>query len=220
MKLSANTLSAEIDERLEQAIIDGHFRPGQRLIAEELAEDFGVSRIPVRESLRALNAAGWVDIRPRRGVYVRRWSRTELTELFEVRSLLEGESARLAATRRNADHLVQLKLNTSEYEEAVSSDGVEVPRLNREFHSIIAAASGNKVLAEHLDTIGRRVQWYFSSVTMARSPGSSAEHCELLHAVEAQDAELAKTLMARHVGRTRAAIAEVLAQMDPDVTDP
>lgn len=220
MKLSSTTLSAEIDERLEQAIIDGHFRPGQRLIAEELAEDFGVSRIPVRESLRALNAAGWVDIRPRHGVYVRRWSRTELAELFEVRALLESESARLAATRRNADHLVQLEINTSQYEEAISSNGVEVPRLNRDFHSIIAAASGNKVLTEHLDAIGRRVQWYFSSVTMARSPSSSAEHCELLRAIEAQDAERARTLMANHVGRTRAAIAEVLAQMDPDVTDP
>jgi DNA-binding GntR family transcriptional regulator len=176
MKLSSTTLSAEIDERLEEAIINGHFRPGQRLIAEELADDFGVSRIPVRESLRALNAAGWVEIRPRHGVYVRRWSRIELTELFEVRKLLEGESARLAAGRRNASHLEQLKVNRSQYEDAISSDGVEVPKLNRDFHQLIAQAAGNQVLTDHLDKIGRRVQWYFSSVTEARSPGSAAEH--------------------------------------------
>ncbi len=220
MKLSSTTLSAEIDQRLEQAIIDGYFRPGQRLIAEELANDFGVSRIPVRESLRALDANGWVEIRPRHGVYVRRWSRTELGELFEVRTLLEAEAARLAAIRRTAGHLAQLEANQALYELAIDSDAPEVPQLNREFHRIIAEASGNQVLAKHLDMTGRRVQWYFSSVTQARSPGSANEHRELFKALKSNDSETAATLMVAHVGRTRSAIADVLDQMDPDETDP
>ena len=219
MKLSATTLSAEIDQLLERAIIEGRFRPGQRLIAEELAEDFGVSRIPVRESLRALDAAGWVEIRPRHGVYVRRWSRTELEQLFEVRTLLAGESARLAAKRRDAEHLLQLNTNQALYENAIVVDSPEVPELNRQFHQIIATATANEVLSDHLDKIERRVQWYFFSVTNARSPGSAREHRELLDALEARDAGRAKKLMMAHVGRTRAAIAEVLAQLNPDLID-
>jgi len=219
-KLSSTTLSTEIDQRLERAIIEGRFRPGQRLITEDLAADFGVSRIPVREALRALDAAGWVEIRPRHGVYVRRWSRSELQQLFDVRTLLEGEAAWLAAKRRTEDHVLQLKTNVVDYERAIRHDAPDVPELNRQFHRIISRATANRVLDEHLDVIGRRVQWYFFSVTAGRSLESAREHRDLLAALEAQDSAESKKLMIAHVGRTRNAVASVLAELDPDLTDP
>jgi len=213
-KLTLTTLGQRIDQLLEDEIIEGRLRPGERLIAEELAERFGVSRIPIRESLRALDAAGWVEIRARHGVYVRRWSGEELGQLFDVRTVLESEAARLAAHRRTDEQLQKLQENLDQYEQAIARQDNAVPELNRQFHRLIAESAQNKVLEDYLDDIGKRVKWYFSSVTITRSPESAAEHRHLLTAIENRNVIQASKLMRAHVGRTRQAIALVLAGLE------
>ena len=103
--LGASSLPSQIAELLEEAIIVGELVPGQRLRGDDLAATYGVSRIPVREALRTLEAGGWVEIRPRYGAYVRSHSAVELAELFEVRAMGKAYAARCAATRRTADEL-------------------------------------------------------------------------------------------------------------------
>lgn len=219
-KLSKETFASEIDRMLEQAIVNGKLKPGQRLIAESLAEDYGVSRIPVRESLRALESAGWVEIRPHHGVYVKRWSRTELRHLFAVRTLIEGESARLAASQSTAKLIMDLSKNVKKYEIAILESSSSISELNREFHSLIVDATGNEVLKDILERISRRVQWYFSTVTVSRSTDSAKEHHELVEAISKKNSKAAEHLMTSHVDRTEAAIESVLKQLDPDLIDP
>lgn len=192
-KLSKETFASEIDRMLEQAIVNGKLKPGERLIAESLADDFGVSRIPVRESLRALESAGWVEIRPHHGVYVKRWSRTELRHLFAVRTLIEGESARLAATQSTSKLILDLNKNVKKYEKAIQDSSTLISELNREFHSLIVDATGNVVLKEILERISRRVQWYFSTVTISRSTDSAKEHNELVEAIRKKKLEGSRT---------------------------
>jgi len=213
-KLTLTTLGQRIDQLLEDEIIDGQFRPGERLIAEELANRFGVSRIPVRESLCKLDAAGWVEIRARHGVYVRRWSGEELSQLFEVRTVLESESAHLAAERRTDHQLTALRTNLEQYEQAVINHDSAVPEINREFHRLIAECARNKVLQGYLDDVGKRVKWYFSSVTVVRSPESAIEHRNLVTAIEQRDVIQAPKLMRAHVARTREAISLILARLE------
>ncbi len=219
-KLSKETFASEIDRMLEQAIVNGKLKPGQRLIAESLAEDYGVSRIPVRESLRALESAGWVEIRPHHGVYVKRWSRTELQHLFAVRTLIEGESARLAASQSTAKLILDLRKNVKKYEKAIQESSTSISEINREFHSLIVGATGNEVLKDILERISRRVQWYFSTVTVSRSTDSAREHHELVEAISNKNSKAAEHLMTSHVDRTEAAIESVLKQLDPDLIDP
>ena len=210
-----STLPHQIDAQLEEAIIEGRLLPGQRLIAEDLAEEFGVSRIPIREAMRALDSAGWVDIRARHGVYVRDWNRQDLDDLFEVRSALEGQAARLAADRRDPGQLKRLHDNVDRYERAVARTPGRVPELNRQFHMLVADCAANRTLRELLDQLEKRVKWYYSIVTVVRSPESVVEHRELLSAIEAGRGAQAAKVMARHVEGTRAAIAAALVALRP-----
>lgn len=219
-KLSRASFASEIDRMLEERIVRGKFKPGERLIAESIAHDFGVSRIPVRESFRALESSGWIEIKPHHGVYVKRWSRTELRQLFAVRTLIEGESARLSATRSTARLISDLNKNVQRYEKAIWEKSPSIPELNHEFHSLIASASGNEVLKTILERISRRVQWYFSTVTISRSVDSAKEHRELVEAIDKKNSKAAKHLMISHVDRTEAAIESVLKQLNPDLIDP
>jgi DNA-binding GntR family transcriptional regulator len=212
-----DTLTNTIDSVLEREIINGRLAPGTRLIAEELAEQFGVSRIPVREALRALDAAGWIEIRPRHGTYVRRWSISELDQLFEVRVLLEAEAARLSAKRASADDIAALRANCDEYVRAIERRLPTVPELNHQFHAVIARSTNNRVLQDYLEAIGKRVQWYFASVTFERSPESAREHVELIDAIERRDSRAAAKLMSHHVDRTREAIAAVFAARGDEI---
>ena len=105
MRTISDTLGQQVSAALEQQILAGMLAPGQRLNADELASEFGVSRIPVREALRSLNASGWIEIRPRHGAFVRRRSLREPEDLFHVRAMLEAEASRLAAKNRTEAQL-------------------------------------------------------------------------------------------------------------------
>ena len=105
---SAN-LPSHVQSVLQEAILNGALAPGERLFVDEVAAHFGVSKIPIREALKALETAGWVQSQPRRGTYVRPLSREELRETFEMRRLLEPYSAALAAKRRTEAQLAELK---------------------------------------------------------------------------------------------------------------
>ena len=93
------SLADEIAFRLETAILDGRYPPGSRLPQEELCERFAVSRTPVREALRKLQAKNLVVVVPNKGATVRRLSRKELLDIYAVRAELEGFSCELAAAR-------------------------------------------------------------------------------------------------------------------------
>ena len=85
---------------------------------------------------------------------------------------------------------------------------------------MIVDATGNEVLKEILERISRRVQWYFSTVTISRSTDSAKEHNELVEAIRKKNSKAAEHLMTSHVDRTEAAIESVLKQLDPDLIDP
>ncbi|MGO4755559.1 GntR family transcriptional regulator, partial [Streptomyces sp. 2MCAF27] len=82
-------------DALENAVIDGRYRPGERLDPAQLEQEYGCSRTPIREALQALERSGLVQIRPKRGTYVTELSISELAERFEVMAELEGMAARL-----------------------------------------------------------------------------------------------------------------------------
>ncbi|MBI3513028.1 MAG: GntR family transcriptional regulator, partial [Proteobacteria bacterium] len=96
-------------DQLRQAILAGRYRPGERLVEDRLAAEYGGSRVPVREALKTLAGEGLVELAPHRGACVADLAQGEVEELVEVRATLEGLNARLAARRRDPDILPLLR---------------------------------------------------------------------------------------------------------------
>jgi DNA-binding GntR family transcriptional regulator len=181
-------------------IVDGVLAPGQHLVEQELAERLGVSRNPIREALQALERGGWVDLRPRHGAFVHIPSADEASEFFHVRSVLERESARLAA--RNADE-ASISILAALIDKATPEvDAHALADLNTHFHRQVATMSGNRVLTELLGTIEKRLRWYFQPVAMVRGGRSWDQHAALVEAFVARDGDLAEAIMRDHTTAT------------------
>src|SRR5690606_11615631 len=137
-------LFAVIRDRLRERILSGEFRPGARLVEGKLSTEMAVSRIPVREALRALAAEGLVTLEPRRGASVAVLSDDLAYDMVEVRATLEGLNAKLAAQRRDDDTIARLKGILDDGNDAVTREDMEKCReLNAMFHETLATVAGN-----------------------------------------------------------------------------
>jgi DNA-binding GntR family transcriptional regulator len=199
-------LRQSVYEALVELIVAGTLQPGQHLIESELARQLGVSRQPVREALHRLEAEGWIDLRPSQGAFVHVPTDNEVDQLLDARELLEGATARLAARAATPEAVAVLRATWQEGAEAAESgDVARTVAANNDFHAAVAELAGNSVLAELSEIVGRRVRWYYRQVALARGPESSAEHAELVAAIEAGDEDQAAALAGVHTERTRTA---------------
>lgn len=199
-------LRQSVYEALVELIVAGALRPGQHLVESELARQLGVSRQPVREALHRLEAEGWIDLRPGHGAFVHVPTDREVDQLLDVRELLEGATARLAARAATPEAVAALRSTWQQGVAAVESGDVAATvAANNDFHAAVAEIAGNVVLAQLSEIVGRRVRWYYRKVAPARSHESWSEHAELLAAIEAGDEDQAAALARVHTERTRTA---------------
>lgn len=199
-------LRQSVYEALVELVIAGRLSPGQHLVETDLARQLGVSRQPVREALHRLEAEGWVDLRPNQGAFVHVPTDREVDELLDVRELLEVEAARLVARSASKQQVAQLREICRRGEAAVEAGDTEAfVTLNNEFHAALSVIAGNSVLAELGEIVGRRARWYYRLVAPLREHESSAEHLDLVDAIEAADVEQAAKVARRHIERTRTA---------------
>lgn len=193
-------LRDKVAEEIRAAILSGHFKPGDRLVEDRLAEEFGVSRNPIREAIRTLASEGLIEVTARRGAVVASLSSQELEELLEVRATLEGANARLAARRRDPAVLGQLEAILARGTEAIAAGRVaDLPGLNGAFHAGLAQAGHNRLLADLMRTLRDRSAPVFRGYGIDFARATWAEHAGILRAVIAGDAELASLLAYRHV---------------------
>ncbi|HLI11736.1 MAG TPA: GntR family transcriptional regulator [Alphaproteobacteria bacterium] len=191
-----------VTEQIRDAILSGRYRPGARLIEERLAEDFRVSRNPVREALRALASQGLVQVTPRRGATVAGFSPEEVQEMIEVRATLEGMNAKLAARRRDPGMIEALRRVLAEGRaRAPAGIAAELVRLNGRFHDLLAAAGHNRILADLMRSLRERTNLVFAPMSARLAAQNWEEHAAILEAVIAGDAELAAARAEQHVLR-------------------
>lgn len=196
------SLHGAVTKSLRDAILKGKFKPGERLTESNLAQIFSVSRNPIREALRALQAEGLVEVNPRKGARVRLMSDKEAEEVIELRADLEGINSRNAARRCDEKMRVVLRQLLDEGNEvAKHSDTERLRHLNDRFHAVLADAGRNRYLADYVRTLRERTLWLFASTQSDQAIDSWQEHAAILTAVIAGDAELAALLAARHVRR-------------------
>ncbi len=207
------SLSKVASDRIRSQILDGKLRPGERLVEDRLSVEFGVSRVPVREALRLLSVEGLVRIEPRRGASVANVSTEMADELVEVRALLEGLNARLAARRHDPGIIARLSDTLVRGNAAAgSATAEELASLNREFHTLLVEASRNSVLSEIMRTLRERTALAFSLNGKVRAREDWKEHSAILAAVIDGDEELAALLATRHVQNAADAFARCAAE--------
>jgi DNA-binding GntR family transcriptional regulator len=193
-------------EEIRRRIVAGAWAPGERILEDQLAAELDVSRNPVREALQALAGEGFVELEPRRGARVTNMSPERVTELFEVREVLEGLVAKLAAQRADEATLAQLRAVLHDGMRAAEAhDLAGLPALNTRFHHLLASIAGNHMLAETIERLRHLIEWIYSQRIAERAPQSWAEHGEIVAAIESGDAETAERVARNHIARARAA---------------
>jgi DNA-binding GntR family transcriptional regulator len=208
----AATTADAVYEILRQSILDGEFVPGQRLLSDALATEFKISRTPVREALRKLEAEGLIEA-SRSGLIVRELSEEDLTELFVVREALEGMVARLAAENASRAMIDELHALLDELKDAATREDARLFRgLTGEFHLALCRAARNKRLMQDLKVLLDQVRQAGSSTLFLKGRPLKAleEYRRLVEAIEARDADLAERLAREHRRRTLALRKEML----------
>ncbi|MCD6673088.1 MAG: GntR family transcriptional regulator [Burkholderiaceae bacterium] len=194
------TLRQAVTEAIRQSIFSGKYQPGERLVEEQLANELGVSRYPVGEALRALQAEGLVEISPRRGAAVAKVSQEEANEIVELRASLEGLCARLATRRCGPDDRTEIADLLSRGERASAADDSEaLAGLHAEVHALMARIGRNRHLNEFIQSLRDKTVWLYSTSLGWRARQSWAEHAAILAAVASGDEDLAAILSSRHV---------------------
>lgn len=207
------TLSLQTYEELRRAIVQGRIRPNERLIETELAEEYGVSRTPIREGLQRLSVEGLIEPL-RRGWRVREYSLDEIREIYEIRAALESYSARLAAERAGQSQLQAVMdiVNQRTFAPPIAGAADELAIANNQFHSAIVAAAGNDRLRQQVQ---QSAEYFFTyqlaKLYSAEEIGRSAsEHTEIAAAMLRRDADEAGRLMRQHIEQALATIVDRL----------
>lgn len=213
--LRHRTISAAVADELRKRILDGSFPAGAQLRQDALAEEFGVSRIPVREALMQLEAEGLVKIHPHRGAIVPELSLSEINELFELRALLEPRLLMASAPRLTAEDYAHLNGILTEYSEELRAKHVgRWGELNTEFHTRLYRHAGQPramgIVGNLLQECDRhtRLQLSFAG-GMERA---EREHAELVSLCSSGKIEQACKLLAQHIEHVGKSLLKFLAE--------
>lgn len=213
--------SARIAEAVRHAILSGDYQPGQRIVQEDLAERYGGSRIPVREALRQLEAEGLVRLVANTGAWVQSLTMTQCSEVYQTRERIEPLLLRHSAEYLTDEVIAQLERLAHEMEQ--THDLERFLELDREFHFATYRAEDTYVLGELVTRLWNTTQPYRRAYT-----GSvDSEHMRLYHddhhmlvsALRDGDMELAETVVATHIRRTRVNLErhpEIFPEPDPN----
>lgn len=204
-------------EALREAIFNGVFKPRERLMEIQLADELGVSRTPVREALRKLELEGFIVMIPRKGAYIADFSLKDIEDVFEVRIALEGLAAGLSADRATEEELEILERLTAEKAEAISAGNIEkLIDVDTKFHETIYQASRNERLTAIISNLREQIQRY--RTTSLQYPGrmqaSLEEHRALVEAIQARDAATARQLAQEHIENAENSLIEAIKKED------
>jgi DNA-binding GntR family transcriptional regulator len=207
---------------LRQRILSREFLPGAEIRQEGLARRFGTSRVPIREALSRLQAEGLITLRPRRGFAVTSLNHDEITEIFELRMVVEEHATRIATQCRTdadvgevgalVDLMESLKTDSPSYLLEWSSS-------NRYFHTRLIECARRKRLSEVALNLRDAIEPYIRIETnfSGQVRDANIEHRQIFEAFQNQDAELAATLSREHCAST---LRRLLANIEPEGSGP
>lgn len=205
-------LSDKAYQLIRQKIITLELPPLSPIDEQTLMEDLQLGRTPIREALQRLAAEDLVSIVPRRGVFVAEISLTHLQKVFELRMLLEGFCARLAAQRATPEQIARMEAVIGELETVGNGDGTALMVIDEQFHELLYEAADNEFLADtlrRLHALSFRI-WHLVLDRLGSVRGAMEQHIEIIEALKAQDEAQAETLLKRHISEFQHEIKSVL----------
>jgi len=198
------TMQEAIYETLRNRIVSGQYEPGMRLIANDLAEEFDISRMPVREALTRLAETGLVELVPYKGAIVNELTAADFVEIFHIRGVLEGLAAKLACPFLTDEDLEKMEAANEQIRQMIDTDDVEFQGVNRLFHSAIWKRTKSERLNKLLANLYSEAAQY-RHVTMIQ-PGRMKEvyeeHKEFLVALKNRNPEKAEDCVREHYEST------------------
>lgn len=214
------TLADQVYDALVNAIVTGELAPGSKISEPELARRFGMSRGPLREAIRRLEARRLVTRTAHVGARVVELKRDVLIEMFVLREALEGMAARLAAERMEDGEIAELEALLEAHEKSLERDNVYYQREHDwDFHYRIVKGARSPMIEEAL--CGDLYQLfklyrYQHKTSPGRAPRALTEHRRVVEALKDRDADLAELLMRRHISTARSVLQASIAQMDSE----
>ena len=200
-----------VSDALRQAIRDGILPPGERLMEIPLAEELGVSRTPIREAIRILEQEGLIVMIPRRGTYVADMSLKDVTEVFELRCILEELAAELAAERITNEEIEALEQHLVEIGNYMNENNLDkVVQADILFHEILYKASRNDRLVEMINNL-REQTLRFRTLSMSQTGRLAKtwdEHRQLVEAISDRDVERARQIARIHMEESEKTLLE------------
>lgn len=200
-------------EKLKRAILEGDLAPGQALVEAALAKRYGVSRTPIREGLRRLEQDGLV-YRDSHGLVVRERSPGEILDLYDTRIVLESAAARVAAERRTDHDTRLLRWALNACQQVAETDNEAMVEANQRFHSTMWYSTHNESLIDLLERLNLHLVRYPGTTLAApgRWAAATAEHEQILEAVERRDGEAAANIASVHFSAARDIRLELFAR--------
>lgn len=202
-------LSYKVYERIKEMILSGELEPGQKLPQEHIAEQLGVSRMPLHKAFVMLEDEFLVESIPRRGIFIKKPDLQEIIDAFEVREGLEGIAARRACRLLRESDLLQMEALFQNFRDDHSIDHAAYQSADSEFHEMIIRASGNKVM-HRLNSIGSVLIRTYPKGIILPFEESMKDHDEIIAAFRKGDEHLAEKLVRMHSRKARNILQEKL----------
>jgi DNA-binding GntR family transcriptional regulator len=205
-------LSEKAYQLIKHKIVTLELAPLSPIDEQRLMEDVDLGRTPIREALQRLAAEGLVIMAPRRGMFVSDISITDLQKIFELRMVLEGFCARLAAQRATLDQLNSMEEVIRQLEADSSDDNRALMAIDESFHELLYQAGDNEFLADtlqRLHALSLRL-WYLVLNRLGSVRGAMDQHIGITHALRERDAERAERLVKQHISEFQQEIKAVI----------
>ena len=204
-------LSDAVADHIREGILAGRLRPGARIDQDAIAEELGVSRLPVREALITLDQEGLIENIPRRGAYVQRLERDDILDHYQLFGQVAGLSAARAVARLDDEGLRRLVLLHETL--GATKDLVEQERLNFEFHRTINKACGSKRIDSMLRLLTRSLPMPYFEFVPEWLDDAQRQHQDIVDAFQRRDPMAAQRAMEQHLNASARHAVDVLERM-------
>jgi len=189
-------------DAIKEAILDFSLKPGETLVETEVARQLSISKTPVRDALSRLEKEGFIVKVAYKGYYIADISRQSMTDIFQIRAVLEGLAVRLSTPKlEEADIQEGLRLIEEHSQAAMAGNIALASKLNREFHDLILNKAGNERLQQIIGNLEDHLRRYrtLSNYQSGRLEKSVDEHRQIIKAIIERDAETAEKATRNHI---------------------
>ncbi|MEM9579129.1 MAG: GntR family transcriptional regulator [Pseudomonadota bacterium] len=215
-KNKGSSYSDLVCDHVRQSILKGDLRPGDRLREKDLEKALGISRTPIREAMKSLEAQGLIKMESWKGAFIAVLTRRQIIELYDFRTMIEDFSVRMVCAQASDQDIDRLDDIVSRSETLTSASQSELVRLNSEFHAALTQFSRNRFVEEAIGPL--RISFALMKGNAYGETGQWAqilrEHRAIVDAIRARDAERAAALVREHIFQSGVARLKRLQDAD------